>query len=126
MRGLVVFFLVLLFGGCSDSPSDAGATAEVVADEGGSFSDCVTIITTVCNFIGEGRNLGPDCAQNVRGVTRFYRSGGGQVGAAASWEGPFHLRPGEAFTYRVNNVGPPITNEAVSYGAEASWTSVRC
>ena len=122
MRGAVVFFSVLVFGGCSDSPSDGGPTAEVVA-EGGSFSEeCHYLLGfTFCDFVGVGRNLGPDCAEDVRGVTRFYNVAGGQVGPADSWLGPSHLTPGQGFTYILTTLPA-----AVSYQTEASWTSARC
>ncbi len=121
MRGAVVFFSVLVFGGCSDSPSDGGPTAEVVA-EGGSFSDCQYFFGFFfCDFLGVGRNLGPDCAEDVRGVTRFYNVAGGQVGPADSWLGPSHLTPGQGFTYILTTLPA-----AVSYQTEASWTSARC
>jgi len=128
----VLMLIVLALAGCGESdPTETGfPSANLVAEEGGAFSSCTSFISIPndCDFVGEGRNLGPGCADTIRGVTKFYDASGTQLGAAESWSFFTFIvvQPGEAFTYEIRNVRLEIVDAFASFTSEVSWANIRC
>lgn len=120
--GAISVFALLLAVGCSDS-TEPIEPAELEVTIGGDWLCGVFS----CEFRAEGRNLGPGCAREVRGVVRFY-SGQAQLGTAREWQlDPTRvLGGGEAFIYEVADVSMDIAGASTGFTAEATWINVRC
>ena len=130
MRQANLFLILAALAGCSGSdPVEPPPLplADLVV-EGGAWSSCTsyTYIENNCDFVGEGRNRGTGCADDVRGVTRYYDDSDTQLGPTESWSHIREIRPGEAFTYTVRNVPIGIVDATQSFASEVSCTNVRC
>lgn len=125
--------LVVACGGSNTAPTRTPAPApippaQIVSGGGGSFINCLLTID-VCDFQGELRNSGAGCANDVRGIVRFFNASGQQLYTAFSWSltATQVIRPNESFTFRARGVQPASGLQATAtYRVEPSWTDVRC
>ena len=132
-RGVVPVLTLLALASCGgDGPTepDVLPTANLVSESAGAWTNCSGIGgTNSCSFVGDGRNLGPGCANVVRGVVRFLDAAGAQLGASRSWQfspAASVFRPNEAFVFTVTLVSRVIVDATASTQQEFSWTDTAC
>ena len=133
-RGILVLTLLALASCGEDGPTepdvpdvpDVLPTANIVREGGGAWVNCGL---SVCDFIGDARNSGLGCANTVRGVVIFLDAASAQLGPSMSWQispASSVFRPGELFTFGVQNVSRSIVDVTVATNMEFSWTDVAC
>ena len=125
-RGVMVLAMLALAGcgGVGVIPP-----ADLQRSGSSSFQDCsICTFPGGFDFVGNARNLGPGCANAVRGVVKFVDAAGVQLGPSESWRfvASRVIRSGESFTFRVVQVGARLRDFTATTEQEFSWTDVKC
>lgn len=102
-----------------DGPTGPSSEAEIVLTHGFEFVGC-PLFSQECNFVARAQNVGPDCAERVRGRSRFYR--GNSVEAVETWElePGRQVQPDEEFNFVVWLRSPPTPPGQLSSGGPCS------
>ncbi len=131
-------FLVMLIGlvacGGSDNPVAPSTptpppvpTATLEAFGTLTFTDTFPLLPNSIasvSYEGGARNLGPDCAENIRGLTRLFNATS-EVDRN-NWTFPLRVRPNETFLYEACCILRSVRDVATSYTTELSWDRVFC
>ncbi len=122
-RGILVLTLIAL-AGCGDTGTGVLRTANLVREGTGVWTNCSF---GICDFVGDARNIGEGCAEEVRAVIKFFDTAGVQQGPSEDWRLPSFrvIRPGEAFIYEVVS-SETIMDATASSQIEFSWTDTEC
>jgi hypothetical protein len=109
----------------SPPPMPAG---RITLDGNGALTDCFLASGRLrCVFTESGRNAGPGCANQVRGMVRLV-AGETEI-AGQRWALPSArvLTPDEQFTYTVQFDGAPDAIKGMTgYRAQAEWANTAC
>ncbi len=125
MRGGILILTLIAVASCDDGGTDVGQTANLVREGTGAWTNCKF---GICDFVGDARNIGEGCAEEVRAVIKFFDTAGVQQGPSEDWKllPSFRvIRPGEAFTYKVIS-SETIMDVTASSQVEFSWTDTKC
>ena len=120
-RGILILTLIAL-ASCGDSGTDVRHTANLVREGTGLWTNCKF---GICDFVGDARNIGEGCAEEVRAVIKFFDTAGVQQGPSEDWRSFSVIRPGEAFIYKVIST-ETIMDVSASSQVEFSWTDTKC
>ncbi len=124
MRGGILILTLIAVASCDDGGTDVGQTANLVREGTGAWTNCKF---GICDFVGDARNIGEGCADEVRAVIKFFDTAGVKQGPSEDWRLPSFrvIRPGEAFIYKVIS-SETIMDVTASSQVEFSWTDTKC
>lgn len=130
-RAILVLIIISAACGGSSSPTQPAPqpipAANIVTDGGASWS--FTPFATSALFHETMKNTGVGCAQNVRGVVKFFDQGGAQLGTSYNWSAPINIttvRPSESFSYESGLIPIFVSSGSKTYKSEPAWDNVRC